>query len=109
MVNKISDMLTKDNTMAEKIQKNIIISLIAGIAALVIGFYVFGNKKIENKIAKYGFVLAGAILLVYSLICNWDAISDATKLIFIGCILVALTVYSYRTIKNKKAKNEKKD
>lgn len=95
MVSKISDMITKDDDMKDKVQKNIIISLVAGIVALIIGFMVFGSKRFQNTIAKYGFILGGAILLIYSLICNWDSIEDQTKLFFIGGALIFIIVYTY--------------
>lgn len=108
LVSKISDMITKDDVMKDKVHKNLIISMVAGIVALIIGFIIFGSKRFENNIAKYGFILGGVILLVYSLVCNWDQVEDQTKLFLIGGILLTIILYSYKSISKKEKNNADK-
>jgi hypothetical protein len=98
---KMAEIFTKDYQMKEKVQKTLIIQIISGITALVLAFMVFGKERFKNLIVKYGLLLGGGILLGYSLFCNWDIIEDNTKLIAIGCLLVALVLYSYKIINAK--------
>ena len=109
MVSKISHMITKDDSQKDKIQKNLLISIIGGIVALVLAFYVFGNEQIENKIVKYGLAMGGIILLIYSTVCNWDTLEDMTKLLFLLGILIVAIIYSYKYIKNNSQKTNKKN
>jgi branched-subunit amino acid transport protein AzlD len=108
-VSKISEMLTKDDQMKEKVQKNLMIQIVGGIVALVLAFMVFGKNKFKNLIVKYGLILGGGILLIYSLVCNWDVIADHTKLIAIGGALILLILYSYKSINSKNEEEDDED
>lgn len=107
MINKLSNMITNNYAQKNKIQKDLIISIICGILGIAIGYYVFGNEKIENKIVKYGLMLGGTILLVYSSIYNWNTLEDITKLIFLLGILVFIIFFSYNYV-NKKPESKKR-
>jgi hypothetical protein len=107
LVSKVSAMITKDDVMKEKIQKNIIIDIVFGIVALVLAYYVFGKSRLKNGIVKYGLALGGIILLIYSMICNWDSIEDQTKLFVIGGSLLFMILYSYKIISNNNAVKDK--
>jgi hypothetical protein len=110
MISKLSNMITEDFSLKNKIKTDLLISIIAGVVALVLAFYVFGNEKLENKIVKYGLAFGGGILLVYSTICNWDSLEDMTKLFFLFSIMIATILYSYKYVKsNKKNKQESKE
>lgn len=108
LVSKVSAMITKDDVMKEKIQKNIIIDIVFGIVALVLAYYVFGKSKLKNSIVKYGLALGGIILLIYSMICNWDSVEDQTKLFVIGGALIFVILYSYKLMSNKKDTKKEK-
>lgn len=97
-ISKINHMLTEDLSLREKMQRELVIGVIAGIVALILAFCVFGNKKMENKIAKYGLILGGVLLLLYSVIYNWDSIENVTKLIVLFTIMIFMIGYSYSYI-----------
>lgn len=112
IVSKIGNMLTKDTIYADKIRKNLIIEIIGGIVALALAFYVFGTEYFDNRIVKYGLIFGGFLLLVYSLIYNWDEIDDCIKLFLFLSAFTGTIIYSYRFIKNKNKnikKNKKND
>jgi len=108
-ISKINHMLTEDLSLREKMQRELVIGVIAGIVALIVAFTVFGNKKMENKIAKYGLILGGVLLLLYSVIYNWDSIENVTKLIVLFTIMVCMIGYSYSYIKKTEDDIQKED
>jgi hypothetical protein len=104
MISKLGNMLTKNLAQKEKIQKNLIIEIIGGIVALAIAFLIFGSKKFENKIVKWGMIFGGSLLLFYSTISNWDTIEDGTKLFSLLGAMIFIIIYSYKYLQNKKVK-----
>lgn len=102
IISKIGNMITDDSTYKDKIKKNLIIEIIGGIVALVLAYYVFGDGLFENKIIKCGLIFGGVLLLVYSLIYNWDEIDDYIKLFLFFTSFFGLSFYSYDCIKSKK-------
>lgn len=67
---------------------------IFGIVGILVGKYIFGNKLLKNKIMKNGLIFGGSILIFFSLILNWNIISDNTKLI---SIIILMFFVTYRT------------
>lgn len=104
IISKIGNMMTKDTIYADKIKKNLIVEIIGGIVALALAFYVFGTDYFDNKIVKYGLIFGGILLLIYSLIYNWDEIDDYIKLFLFLSVFSGTIIYSYKFIKNKKIK-----
>jgi hypothetical protein len=108
MISKLGNMLTKDLGQKERTQKNLIVEIIGGIVALVLAYWVFGSKKFENKIVKWGLIFGGGLLLFYSTISNWDIIEDGTKLFTLLSVMIFMIIYSYKYIKNN-TKDKKLD
>lgn len=108
LVSKIINILTVDYAQKDRIQKELLISVIAGVVAIAIGFIVFGNEQIENKIVKYGLILGGGILLFYSTIYNWNTLEDLTKVLFLLGTLVVVILFSYKWLYDKKNEKKKK-
>lgn len=104
MISKLGNMITKDFGQKDRLQKNLIIEIIGGIVALILAFWVFGSKKFENNIVKWGLIFGGGLLLVYSTICNWDTIEDGTKLFSLLGVMIFMIIYSYKYTNNKKSK-----
>lgn len=101
-ISKLGQIITKNSAYKDKIQNNLIVEIIGGIVALVLAFWVFGNKRFENNIVKYGLIFGGVILLFYTMIVNWDAIEDGTKLFTLIGAMIFMIIYSYKY--NKKTK-----
>jgi hypothetical protein len=101
MISKLSNMITKDYGQKERIQRDLLISIICGILGIAIGYYVFGSEKMENKIVKYGLMLGGSILLVYSAVYNWNTLEDLTKLLFLLGTLIFIIMFSYNYANTK--------
>ena len=106
-ISKLAEMMTKNDVLSDKIQKNIIIEIIAGIAAIVLAYTIFNKTKLKNTIVKYGLLLGGIILLIYSMVCNWDSVADVTKLCVIGGALLFIVLYSYGKLGKKEAKESR--
>lgn len=102
VISKISNIITKDSSQKDKLQQSLVINIIGGIFAIVMAYFIFGSKKMENNIAKYGLLFGGAILLFYSVICNWDNIEDGTKLFALFGIMIYIILHSYKYIKKNK-------
>ncbi len=109
LVGKLSEILTKNDIMRDKIQKNLIIQIISGVVALILAFFVFGRNKLENNIVKYGLLIGGCILLFYSFVGNWNIIEDRTKLFTFAGIFIFLILYSYRSIGSSLSKSLSKN
>jgi hypothetical protein len=106
LISKLGTMVTQNSEYKDKIQKNLIIEIIGGIVALTFAFYIFGTgRKFENKIVKYGLTFGGALLLLYSVIYNWDTVEDGTKLFTLFGIMIFIIIYSYKYIGNEKKNN----
>ena len=109
VISKLSHMITSDYAQKEQIQMDLLISIIGGIAALAIGYYVFGNEKIENKIVKFGLIGGGILLLIYSTVYNWNTLEDLTKLLFLSASLFFIIIVSYKYINSEKRNEKKKE
>lgn len=96
IISKSGHLLTENSVYKDKIQNNLIIEILGGVVAFAIAFLIFGNKKYENKTAKYGLIFGGIILLFSSIICNWDIIEDATKLFSMIGVMCLMILYSYK-------------
>lgn len=102
IISKIGNMITDNLPCKDKIKKNLVIEIIGGIVALALAYYVFGSKTFDNKIVRWGLIFGGVMLLVYSLIYNWDEIDDYIKLFIFFSLFFGITFYSYNYIKPKK-------
>ena len=105
IISKIGNMITDNLSCKDKIKKNLIIEIIGGIVALALAYYVFSSGMFGNKIVKWGLIFGGVILLVYSLIYNWDEIDDYIKLFIFFISFFGITFYSYDYAKPKNIKN----
>lgn len=97
-IQKISEMTIKDLEYNERIQKEIIISLIGGIVGYIIAIYLLEIKKykIKNKAVKYGILLGSTFIIINALIFNWLIIDNDIKLFIIGCLLIFFIFISYK-------------
>jgi hypothetical protein len=105
----IGDIFNENNSYNEKIKNNLIIGIIGGIIALVIGAYLFAkNTSYENNIVKYGFYGGGIILLFYSIVYNWNSLGNDSKcLIMLICLGFIMKYAFYWNNDTKKIKNKK--
>ena len=93
----ITTIMTNNETISEKTQKVFIWNFIAGIALIFMGNTVFNNTNgIKNNAIRYGAILGGCGLMVNSIIMNWDYLSDATRVVLFGLLLMVIIAYSYR-------------
>jgi undecaprenyl pyrophosphate phosphatase UppP len=106
IVSKIGNMMTQDSSYRDKIKKNLIVEIIGGIVALALAYFVFSSELFNNKIAKWGLIFGGILLLIYSLVYNWDEIDDFVKLFLFLSAFTGTVVYSYNYIKIKNKKHE---
>ena len=94
-INKIIDTLTHDMVAEERIKRTILISLIIGIVAIVIGIYVFGSSKLYNRPVKFSLVGGSTLLILYTLYYNWAHLQGDAKLFMLGGLFVVSIIWSY--------------
>lgn len=93
----ITTIMTNNETISEKTQKVFIWNFIAGIVLIFMGNTVFNNTNgIKNNAIRYGAILGGCGLMVNSIIMNWDYLSDTTRVVLFGLLLMVIIAYSYR-------------
>jgi hypothetical protein len=93
----ITTIMTNNETISEKTQKVFIWNFIAGISLIFMGNTVFNNTNgIKNNAMRYGAILGGCGLMVNSIIMNWDYLSDTTRVVLFGLLLMVIIAYSYR-------------
>lgn len=99
IVSKIGNMMTLNSSYKDKIKKNLIVEIIGGIVALALAYFVFSSNLFNNKIVKWGLIFGGFLLLIYSLVYNWDEIDDFVKLFLFFSAFTGTIIYSYNYIK----------
>ena len=108
-VQKLASLILYDIPYEEKYQKTIILLFIAGIVGILIAQTMFSkNARYKNRAMRYGLTFGSALLLIYSLITNWDKMDDSTKLVIMGIIMSGLIWYCYYGDNEKKKKKVKK-
>ena len=110
LINKLAEIVTKNDEMKDKVQKSFVIEIFFGLLALVIGYIVFGKGACENRIVKYGIWFGGVILLFYTMVINWEIIQDVTKfgLFCTGFVFLIGIAYQYRKSSNDKQQENRK-
>jgi len=97
LVHKIGEIMNGNLEYKDKIQRNLILTFIGGIVALILAVIVFGaNKKYKNRSVRYGLYIGGSILLFYTLLYNWNVLGNDTKLSIMVASLLGLLWYSYK-------------
>jgi hypothetical protein len=78
----------KNYPYEEKHTKSITFLFIAGIAAIVIA-----QMLIKKRVVNIGLTVGGALLILTSLVVNWDNLSDEIKLCVSGVTFAAVIWY----------------
>lgn len=95
-ITKMSDLMTKDEDYEIKIHKYFIICLSGAIFGIISAIFIFSEQNIlENRCVKYGMTIGSVLLLINTLIFNWDLLSEDTKLLTIGILLICIIIVSY--------------
>jgi hypothetical protein len=93
---KFAEMTTTDLILEEKIKKSLLISIIASIIGLALAIFIFSRGSLKNRAVKYGLILASSILLINSILFNWELLSHEIKLAIIGFILLLTVGITYK-------------
>ncbi|AYV78405.1 MAG: hypothetical protein Edafosvirus12_4 [Edafosvirus sp.] len=84
---KIADVSFKDLPYKDKFQNTLTFLFVAGLIAIIIGQTLFKtNSNYKNPILQKGFVLGGILLIIYTILMNWDKMTDENKLLIIVII-----------------------
>jgi len=95
---KIVHTNTKDDKYDISIQKNHIIMFIIGLVFLLLANTIFDEKKkiksLYNRPLQYAMYISGILLLINSMIINWDILNENTKILILmltlgGCIVLS--------------------
>lgn len=109
VINKFAELATDDMKIDEKIQKNIVISFVAGLVGIVLAMSLFEeNKALENRAVKYGIFTGSVFLMINTLIFNWVILGNDTKLFVLISLLffVVGMSYKYKYYSNKIVKQK---
>ena len=87
--------INKDEYDYKEVATLITYEYICGVIGILIGKYVFGSKIMKNKIMKNGLIFGGIILIFFSLVLNWNIISDKTKLVSIVLLMIFIIYRTY--------------
>lgn len=97
LCHKICEIINSSFEYREKIQRNLILTFVAGIFALVLAITVFNeHKKFKNRAIRIGLYIGSTLLLLHTLVYNWPVLENDTKLFIIITVLIGLIWYSYR-------------
>jgi len=95
-INKITELLTSDTVYEEKIKKNIAISFICVIVGFILAYKIFSHGKLKNRIIKYSLIFGSFILLINSIIYQWNDLSNDSKTFMIGLLLILACLFTYK-------------
>lgn len=107
-IHKLTSVILSGMEYEEKYQRSLILIFCAGIVGIIIAQIIFAKKSYyKNRPMRYGMIFGSVLLIIYSLITNWEKMNDNTKLILMGIIMMGLIWYCYYGSKDEK-KNRKK-
>lgn len=95
-INKIIELLTSETVFEEKIKKTIAISFVIVIIGYMLAIKIFASGKLKNRIIKYSLIFGSSIILLNSVIYHWPQLSNDTKALMIGILLLTLFILSYK-------------
>lgn len=86
----------RDETLDVKMKNNAVFLIVGGIFGLCLSKIVVANtEKYNNKIVERGLFVGGLLLISFSVITNWEIMTDEIKLVSSGVGLLTLLWYSY--------------
>jgi hypothetical protein len=114
IIHKIGDMVNENKEYKIKIQRNLIITFIGGVIAIILGYILFDkNKYLKNRAIRFGLYVGSLFLLTHTLFYNWNNLTNDTKLIIMTINLIILFwiayFFSYTESFIGKIKNENKN
>jgi hypothetical protein len=99
---KVGEIINANFEYKEKVQRNLILTFVTGVLAIVLAITVFSeHKKFKNRAIKFGLYVGAILLLFHTLLYNWTILENDTKLFIILSALVGLIWYSYRPSNNR--------
>ena len=108
-ISKISDIMTKNDAFKTKVQKELIIMILGAIVAFVVASLIFGETSpAENRATRYGLYFGSVVMLINSILFNWDTFDNDTKLFVVGFILITIITVSYRYNRRGQTRKSKK-
>ena len=94
---KIGEIINNNLDYREKIQRNLILTFIGGVVAIILASSIFkDNKKYKNRAIRYGLYIGSFLLLFHTLLYNWHILANDTKLFIMTATMVILIWYSYK-------------
>jgi preprotein translocase subunit YajC len=112
LIKSLGKTATENMEITDGMQKQYIISFISGLCLLCLAFTAFNySGKLDNKSMKYGSMLAGLILVINTIIFNWNSMANNTRSLLIAICLGLMVWYAYSgksKTKSKKKKNSSK-
>lgn len=95
LIHHITSMMYVDLPYEEKLSKTVVFLFMAGISAIVVALLVVkGDQKMSESVVSQGLALGGAILIVTSIVANWDNVSQEVKVCLSTISFGALIYYS---------------
>ncbi len=85
-----------------------------GIVGLIVAMFVFGqNSKYKNRSIRYGLYFGSILLLIHTIMYNWETLENDSKFVIMIITLLALIFYVYNNFteseENKLKPNKKKN
>ena len=94
IINKLADIITKDNVKDSKKQQILMVEIIGGISGLFAAYFL-QTSSYKNTVVTSGIVLGSLFLIFNSVIFNWSTISDTTKLLCLIVVIVVAILFAY--------------
>lgn len=98
----------------DKVQRSLLMVFGGGLVGLIVAMFCLSNS-VQSTAIKYGLYLGSILLMCHSIIYNWQAMQNDTRIIVMILTLCVLIWYSYSShspntiLKSKKNKNKKKN
>ncbi len=102
---KTSEIIFSDQKYDNKVQNTLAFLFVISIIGLIISHKLLTNDSLPIK---FGLTVGSVILLFYSLVINWDLISNNTKLLILLGSFAAIIYYTKTSAKKDKLEEAKK-
>jgi hypothetical protein len=109
-IHKTGEIFNYDIDYNYKVQRNLLISFGGGIIGLMMAMFVFGqNSRFKNRSIRYGLYFGSILLLIHTIMYNWETLENDSKFVIMIITLLALMLYVYNNFTENEENKEYKE
>ena len=97
LTDKFINNLSLDSKFNDRVQRSFITGFIIGLTFIALGMTVFANgSNIDNQTLQLAMYITGMLLILNTVLFNWDGLDEGTKIIILGVGVAGLIIYTYQ-------------